>query len=461
MKSITGIVLLFMGHFSFGQIANSISATDKVYGLSKFWQEVNYNFVYLDKVDKKAWDSAYKALIPQVQQTKNDYEYYRLLDKFCALLKDGHTNIYWPRIEGLKYIQNAFGDYLVVLKRLQGKVVVIRTFKKDSQKIPVGSEIVEVNGIATEKYLTDSIEPYFSSSTDYVRKSRASHYLLAGLEGSAFNVKIKKPDGGISKLYLTHKKATDSIYVPAFGTFYDEKKRDLLELKEYDNGIVYLGLNSFGNEKIDTLFDEILPKLYAAKRLIIDLRFNGGGSTGIGAYILRYFTNDSTLQNSRYITREHLPAFKAWGKYVKATDTANNPWQKKCWEIYNDQYYYHFPYETTRINLEAKRIVIPTVILTGNATASAAEDFLIAADNQKHMIRMGERSFGSTGQPLVFEMPGGGSARVCTKKDTYPDGREFVGVGVIPHIEVKPTINDYIEGKDIVLDKALAYLKER
>src|ERR1700761_4008719 len=72
-------------------IPHNLSATDKVYGLSKFWEEVNYNFVYLDKIDRQAWDSTYKAMITQVQQTPNDYEYYRLLQRFCAMLKDGHT----------------------------------------------------------------------------------------------------------------------------------------------------------------------------------------------------------------------------------------------------------------------------------------------------------------------------------------------------------------------------------
>ena len=111
------------------------------------------------------------------------------------------------------------------------------------------------------------------------------------------------------------------------------------------------------------------------------------------------------------------------------------------------------------VRLNAKRIVVPTALLTGHQTASAAEDFLIYADNQKHMTRIGEHSFGSTGQPYLFDLPGGGGARVCTKKDTYPDGREFVGVGIIPHIEVKRTVADYLNGKDPVLERAQEHLK--
>jgi hypothetical protein len=54
----------------------------KIYGLSKFWQEVNYNFVFFSKVDKTEWDKLYLKLIGEVQETKDDYEYYRLYKSF-------------------------------------------------------------------------------------------------------------------------------------------------------------------------------------------------------------------------------------------------------------------------------------------------------------------------------------------------------------------------------------------
>ncbi len=61
----------------------------------------------------------------------------------------------------------------------------------------------------------------------------------------------------------------------------------------------------------------------------------------------------------------------------------------------------------------------------------------------------------------MFDLPGGGSARICTKKDTYPNGKEFVGYGIKPDIEVKRTLNDYLLKKDPVLDKAISYLKTK
>ena len=318
------------------------------------------------------------------------------------------------------------------------------------------SEIIEVNGKTTEKYIEENVAPYISSSTDYVLRDWSIGRLLTGLDGETFKIKIKKPNNKIIELTLTHKKTEEKEVYPAF-----EPNRELLDFKWINNQIAYVSLNSFEDVKIDSLFIQKLPELYKAKGLIVDLRYNGGGNTDIGGMILQYLTNDKVLYGSKSSSRLHIPTFKAWGKFVEPKDTLNNDFRKKAYLSFNDKFMHNFDYEAVTLELEAKRIVVPTVLLMGHNTASAAEDFLIYADNQKHMTKIGENSFGSTGQPFVFDIPGGGSARICTKKDTYPDGREFVGYGIKPDIIVKRTLNDYLTKKDPVVEKAVEHLKQK
>lgn len=209
--------------------------------------------------------------------------------------------------------------------------------------------------------------------------------------------------------------------------------------------------------------------MYKAKALIIDLRNNGGGSTGIGLEILKYLAHDTILYGARKPSRMHIPTYKAWGSFLTPQDTLtdkpewgmNKEEMTKSYLIGKDDYPYVFPYVADTIQLDAKRIVVPTAMLIRRNTASAAEDFLIYADNQKHFTKFGDNTFGSTGQPYLFDMPGGGRARVCTKKDTYPNGVEFVGVGIIPEVVVRPTLQDYQDKKDPVLEKAVAFLKQQ
>jgi C-terminal processing protease CtpA/Prc len=101
----------------------------------------------------------------------------------------------------------------------------------------------------------------------------------------------------------------------------------------------------------------------------------------------------------------------------------------------------------------------PVAVLIGAGSFSAAEDFLVAWKNSGRGKTIGEPSGGSTGQPLFFQLPGGGSARVCTKRDTFPNGEEWVGKGIQPDILVRPTVAELRAGRDAALERAVEALK--
>lgn len=455
MKKIVTILCILIANTAFSQMPNTISKADKIYGLSKFWQEANYNFIYLDKVDRKQWEAKYKELILEVQTTNNDYEYYRVLQKFCAFLKDGHTNVYFPKEIQERVYNTYFGEYRLFLTNIDGKAIITRINLSKKDDIPLGTEIIKVNGQSTSAYIDTHVRPYIASSTKYVLEDWCIQRLLQAPKGTTFNLQLKLPNSTLKNLTVTHNETKEQEVYPEF------ENRELLDFKWLKNKTAYLSLNSFGDPKIDTLFIKKLPELYKAKKMIIDLRYNGGGSTSIGFEILQYLVKDKKLYGSKSVSRLHIPSHKAWGKWTKKSDTVNNSWAKQSYLSYRDSYYHEFSNTPDPIKIKAKRIVIPTAILIGHQTASAAEDFLIYADNQKHMTKIGEPTFGSTGQPMFFDLPGGGSARICTKKDTYPDGKEFVGYGILPDIKVKKTLSDYLEKKDPVLEKAIEFLSKK
>lgn len=439
----------------FSQIPNTISKEEKVFGLSKFWQEVNYNFVYLNKVDRNEWDSMYKQLISEVQETENDYEYYRLLQKFCAFLKDGHTNVNFPKEIQDNILNTYFGEYRLFLSNIEGKAILTRVNASKKEELPIGTEIIKVNGLPTREYLEQNVIPYISSSTDFIREDWGIQRMLQGYVGTTYELEMQLPNGNIKTLKLTHSKTEEKEVFPP------DEKSELLDFKWINKDIVYISLNSFQEWEIVNLFTDKLPELKKAKKLIIDLRKNGGGDSNIARETIKYLTKDTIIYGSKTQSRLHIPTYKAWGKWAKETDTLNNPRSKQSYLSFRDEYYYDFPYSPYPLNFEFERVVIPTVLLIGHNTASAAEDFLIYADNQKHMTKIGEPTFGSTGQPMYFELLGNDMARICTKKDMYPDGKEFVGYGIQPNIEVEKTLTDYLENKDPVLAKAVEFLTER
>ena len=203
----------------------------------------------------------------------------------------------------------------------------------------------------------------------------------------------------------------------------------------------------FHDEKILQDFNDIYDEVKQSQGLIIDLRFNGGGNSSIAAEILSHFTNKN-LEGSIWKTKKHIAAFKAWGNYSEKYKSyaKDNAWESGTMELLKAKENIH---------------IVPTYVLIGRQTASAAEDFLIYADKLKHFTTIGEKTYGSTGQPIFFDLPGGGSFRICTKRDTYPDGREFVGYGITPQVIIDRMPVHLRSEKDIVLSSSIKKLQEK
>jgi C-terminal processing protease CtpA/Prc len=99
--------------------------------------------------------------------------------------------------------------------------------------------------------------------------------------------------------------------------------------------------------------------------------------------------------------------------------------------------------------------------LIGNRTFSAAEDFLINLyECSNRPILIGEPTGGSTGSPLVIEITDDCWARVCTRRVCFPYSKKpFVKEGIQPDILISPTYEDYMNNRDVVLKRAIEYLK--
>ncbi len=408
------------------------------------------------------WDQAYKDYIPKVLATKSMVEYYRVLERFAALLKDGHTGIFWPN-----QVSEFYDHPKILLQEVHHRAIVVNVGESLKEKLPLGSEIVEVNNVATEEYLRTEIFPYVFSSTDHVLWDIGVKKLLLGPAGSKIKIKVRTPKGAVNvlKVIRNSRNLTEDWAYP--------RGRDgqRLEFKWLKNDIAYIALNTFSDKKIVEEFEHILPELQKSKGLILDIRRNSGGSSRIGYAIIKYLTNQPFL-SSKWKTREHRAAFKAWGKYyaelspqeiskLKADASAEErEWVDQVTKYYKGTVWYESGPDVIKPE-EGKKITVPIIVLIGHGTVSAAEDFLIAMDSIKRATFVGQKTCGSTGQPLMFDLPGGGFAIICTKRDAYPDGREFVGYGVSPHVHVEPTEEDIFGDRDVVLEKGVEVLNQQ
>jgi len=224
-----------------GQTAdNGLEPAQKIYGLSLFWKEVSYNFAYFDQVPRLDWDKAYREYIPKVLETKSTFEYYRVLQRFCALLKDGHTNVSMPREVWNKSLDRP----QVVISDVQRTPIVTNVARGLSDVIPIGSEIVEVDGKSANVYLREVILSYISSSTEHILWYEGIVRLLEGTPGSAVAVTVKTPSGERRSATLVRNGKTSKE-----PWLKEQPQYHLSEFKWIDGDVAYVALNSFNDSR--------------------------------------------------------------------------------------------------------------------------------------------------------------------------------------------------------------------
>ena len=76
-------------------------------------------------------------------------------------------------------------------------------------------------------------------------------------------------------------------------------------------------------------------------------------------------------------------------------------------------------------------------------------------------IVIGSTTAGADGNVAEFYLPGGISTMISGVGVYYPDGKETQRVGIIPDIEIKPTIQGIKDGRDEVLEKAIEIINEK
>lgn len=400
--------------------SNALSTEAKIAGLSKFWTEVKYNFAFFDQTNVN-WDALYLEMIPKVTKATTTAAYYKLLAAMCRQLKDGHTNVSLPDALAPKY----YAKPLIWTRLVENKVIVTHIWDetlKDDQ-FQIGTEIVKIDGIPVKTYAQERVSDfYLMTSTDHDEQHRRYSYgLLAG--------DIEKP------VRLACQNANGKPFSRVFKRVMERGSLPTLSFEKRQNiGIVTI--NSFSDSKLESLWEDQWQNFKDTEGLIIDLRNNGGGNTP--NWLVQQFM-DKPFSNNLWRSRMHVPSYRAWGSgaaWFEGNATKTQP------------------------NLE-KQYTKPVVVLVGPATFSAAEDLASTLQALERATLIGEPTGGSTGQPLYFSLPGGGSARVCTKRDTTIKGTEFVGVGVQPDIKISRKISDYREGKDYQLTEALSFLKKQ
>jgi Peptidase family S41 len=211
-----------------------------------------------------------------------------------------------------------------------------------------------------------------------------------------------------------------------------QRRSDIVYTGLFDDGIGYVRIDSWSTR--DPRAYEGLYRLLGehpdAPGLIIDVRFNGGGSETLAADLAGCFIDDPVLY-ARNVYRD--PSADSGFTPVLERMLEPNPGRPK----YRGR----------------------VAVLSGPVVMSSCEAFVLMMKQVPTATVFGTTTQGSSGNPRSYDLGNGVTVYLPSWKTMLPDGTEFEGVGVEPDIEVPATPQDFAEG-DPVLGAALKYLRE-
>ena len=99
------------------------------------------------------------------------------------------------------------------------------------------------------------------------------------------------------------------------------------------------------------------------------------------------------------------------------------------------------------------------VILVNEISQSSAEFHAMAYRVHPNAVVIGSTTAGADGNISQFYLPSGINTYISGIGVYYPDGKETQRIGIIPDIELKPTIRGIREGRDELLEKAIEVIR--
>lgn len=387
----------------------------RLLALFRYWNMIHYYFPYKHLMDDN-WDLKLRQYIPHFLNAENELEYELAAVQVIGDIQDTHANL-WG---GADHIDSWKGEFYapVHVRFVEGKLVVVDYYNPEL-KVKVGLEIGDVISKIDGKdinTIVDDISKYYPASNEPTRLRDIGQDILRS-NNKTTSLTI------VSKEGKTMEKTLDLYPIEELNVYRWYRRNNDKCYKMLDNNIGYVTLASIKNEDIPNIKKEFAK----TDGIIIDIR--NYPSTFVPFSLGSYFVTDEVPFVK--FTKGHL---ESPGSFSFTENTLIPP---------ADQTY------------QGK-----LVVLINELSQSQAEYTSMAFRAGDNTTIIGSTTAGADGNISAILLPGGLRTMISGIGVYYPDGTETQRVGIIPDIEVKPTIDGVRAGRDELLEKAVEIIRE-
>ena len=388
----------------------------RLLALFRYWNMIYYYFPYKHLMDED-WNLKLREYVPVFIGAVSELEYELAAVQLIGDIQDTHANL-WG---GANQIQLEKGSFMPPVQTtfIENQLVVTDFFKPETEasiELKKGDVITTLNGKPVAQLVKEKSK-YYPASNEPTRLRNLSNDLL---RSPARNLTVGYARGDAPERTMNLKLSRwDSAGVD---TWY-KKKRSVKSFTLLENNIGYITLATISMNDIPKIKEAFLH----TKGIIIDIR--------------NYPAAFVVFALSSYFVNAPAP----FVKFTRAYES--NPGE-------------FIMYEYDKLHPDKNKYAGKLVVIVNEQTQSQAEYTTMALQAGANTTVIGSTTAGADGNVSEIVLPGGLKTMISGIGVYYPDGRETQRIGIVPDVEVKPTIDGIRNGKDELLEKAIALILE-
>jgi C-terminal processing protease CtpA/Prc len=383
-------------------------APHRLLALFRLYAVVQHFFPYAPLMDRP-WDETLAEFVPRLRAARDATDYALTVSELATRLQDSHVTLASPVLDA------SFGTHrpAVRVDLVEGRTVV--TEAPPGSGLDVGDVVLSVDGEESAARRA-RLARYLPASTPARLENKIDVQFLLGPRASRAAIEARGADGTVRRAAL------------------ERTIEGLAPRTRPRTGPAYAVLPSgFGYLDLDRLEAKDVAAAFAAIRattgLVVDMR--GYPKGGAFAVVPRLATKPPSVI----------------GGSIRYDGTSGTFWLEES-------------VSTLEPAPPADRYAGRVVVLADGSTQSAAEYVCQLIRSSTAATFVGSPTSGANGGVTRTILPGGIVVNFTAQSVRNHDGSRLQRVGIVPDVEVRPTLAGIRAGRDELLERAVALLRE-
>ncbi|MBB4807577.1 C-terminal processing protease CtpA/Prc [Chryseobacterium defluvii] len=384
----------------------------RLLSLYRYWNIIQYYFPYKNLIQED-WKNVLSEFIPKFINAKNETEYTLSALEIIARIHDTHANVWGNNKVLAQYFGKRYTPFELTFA--ENKAVINDFYNKNLAEeagLEKGDVITEINGKPVEKIIKELLKYIPASNYPTQLRDVADKLLISNSE--TIDIKFSRNGKEENKTLKTY---TLSEIREA------RQPKDFFKMLDKNTAYFYMG--SVNAEKLPEVFDQIKN----TDGLVID--FRSYPSDFVVFKLGKLLKEKSTNFVKFTRTKNETPGLFTFSTGPEVPGDGNAAYKGKI------------------------------AILINETTQSSAEYHTMAFRTAPKSKVFGSTTAGADGNVSKILLPGNISTMISGIGVYYPDGKETQRIGIVPDVEIKPTVNGIKNNKDEVLEKALDWLHSK